>query len=96
VSDDGVDQSPGDHTVTVEPRAIRPCEREQAERFATILGQELLDMRRTAATAEKQWLHRKASDGRAEPPERLDRLRGRIAEADRLLKALNERFDFAR
>jgi hypothetical protein len=53
-------------------------------------------MRRTAATAEKQWLHRKASDGRAEPPERLDRLRGRIAEADRLLKALNERFDFAR
>jgi hypothetical protein len=49
-------------------------------------------MRRAAATAEKRLLQRNGFEPNTEPPERLERLRGRIAEADRILKALNARF----
>ncbi|MDT5241783.1 MAG: hypothetical protein QOC69_887 [Mycobacterium sp.] len=49
-------------------------------------------MRRTAASAEKQLLQRTVMDRKTESSERLERLRGRIAEAERILKALDARF----
>ena len=89
---DAIAPTPGGDVPPVALRPIHPCEQEQARLFATILSTELRDMRRAAATAEKRLLQRNGFEPNTEPPERLERLRGRIAEADRILKALNARF----
>jgi hypothetical protein len=68
------------------------CEREQAVLFADILRKELRHMRSAAAEAEARWSRLHDGDADAEPPERLERLRGRIQEASTLLAALNARF----
>jgi len=60
--------------------------------FADILRKELREMRSAAAAAEGRWSGRRDGDVDAEPPERLERLRGRIREASTLLDALNARF----
>jgi hypothetical protein len=68
------------------------CEHEQAVLFADILRKELRHMRSAAAAAEARWSRLHDGDVDAEPPERLERLRGRIQEASTLLGALNARF----
>ncbi|MDT5195144.1 MAG: hypothetical protein QOG79_4969 [Mycobacterium sp.] len=92
MDDDTIDPSRGGDVPPVAVRDVRPCEQEQARLFATILSRELRDMRRTAASAEKQLLQRTVMDRKTESSERLERLRGRIAEAERILKALDARF----
>ena len=68
------------------------CEHEQAVLFADILRKELRHMRSASAAAEARWSRLHDGDVDAEPPERLERLRGRIQEASTLLDALNARF----
>jgi len=67
-------------------------EHEQAVLFADILRKELRQMRSAVAAAEARWSRRHYGDVGAEPPERLEQLRGRIQEASTLLEALDARF----
>jgi len=68
------------------------CEHEQAVLFADILRKELRQMRSAAAAAEARWSRLRDGDVDAEPPARLERLRGRMQERSTLLDALNARF----
>jgi hypothetical protein len=70
----------------------RPCERAQAQLFADILRQEVAHMSRTITEAESQWRRRCDVEGDVDPPERLQLVRGRMAEAVQMLEALNARF----
>ena len=80
------------HDATATPTA-HPSEQEQAELFASILAAELRTMRLTATKAKRQLREQRMRSGLSdEPGERLRRLQERIAEADRLLTALNARF----
>jgi hypothetical protein len=92
MSDDSAVESIGRGGATYVLPLTRRCEREQAVLFADILRKELRQMRAAAAEAEGRWSRRHDGDVHAEPPERLERLRGRIQEASTLLDALNARF----
>jgi hypothetical protein len=70
----------------------QPSERVQAQLFAKILRHEIAAMKRKVSNAESEWQRRCESEGYVDPPERLAVVRERIAEARRMLNALNARF----
>jgi hypothetical protein len=70
----------------------QPSERVQAQLFAKMLRREIAAMKRKVTIAESAWQRRCESEGYVDPPERLAVVRERIAEARRMLKALNARF----
>ena len=70
----------------------RPCERAQAQLFADILRQEVAQMSKSITNGESQWRQRCEVEGHVDPPERLTLVRGRMAEAIKMLDALNARF----
>jgi hypothetical protein len=70
----------------------QPPERVQAQLFAKMLRHEIAAMKRTVTDAESEWQNRCDSEGYVDPPERLAVVRERIAEARRMLTALNARF----
>ena len=92
MSDDSAVESVGRGGAQKVLPMTKPCEHEQAVLFADILLKELRQMRSAAAAAEARWSRRHDGDVDAEPPERLERLQGRIQEASTLLDALNARF----
>jgi hypothetical protein len=67
-------------------------ERAQAKRFAKILRRELAEMSEKVVAAEVEWHLRCEAEGYVEPPERLVIVRERVAEVERMLKALSARF----
>jgi hypothetical protein len=67
-------------------------ERAQAQLFAKALRRDIETMKRKVTTAESAWQRRCAADGYVEPPKRLVVVRQRLAEARRMLSALNARF----
>ena len=70
----------------------RSCERAQAQLFADILRQEVVQMSKSITKAESRWRHRCEVEGDIDPPERLTLVRGRMDEAVKMLDALNARF----
>lgn len=66
----------------------------QAGIFEAILLSEIAELEDLAASAEARWLGRceRAIDRPDRPPEALQRLRGRVVQAQRLLDALRARF----
>jgi hypothetical protein len=56
-----------------------------------MLRREIVTMMRKVTNAESAWQRRCESAGYVDPPERLAVVRERIAEARRMLKALNAR-----
>jgi len=70
----------------------RRSERVQAQLFAKMLRREIATMKKKVTNAESAWQHRCESEGYVDPPERLAVVRERIAEARRMLNALNARF----
>ncbi|MGO8941003.1 MAG: hypothetical protein ACLQLO_29180 [Mycobacterium sp.] len=67
-------------------------ERAQAKRFAKILRRELNEMNEKLVAAEVEWHLRCESEGDVEPPQRLITVRERVAEIEKMLKALGTRF----
>jgi hypothetical protein len=67
-------------------------ERVQAQLFAKALRRDIETMKRKVTKAESAWQRRCAVDGYVEPPKRLVVVRERLAEARRMLTALNARF----
>jgi hypothetical protein len=67
------------------------CELEQASYFAEIMRNELVEARKTAKQAQRSWSKQRVNRD-AEIPERIVRLKSRVREADRVLKALEKRF----
>ena len=70
----------------------QPSERVQAQLFAELLRCEIAAMKRTVRNAKSEWQRRGESEGYVDPPEHLTVVRERIAEARRMLNALNARF----
>ena len=70
----------------------QPSERVQAQLFAELLRCEIAAMKRTVRNAKSEWQRRCESEGYVDPPEHLTVVRERIAEARRMLNALNARF----
>jgi hypothetical protein len=73
------------------PPTSRP-ERVQAQLFAKVLRRDIEAMKRKVTKAESAWQARCADEGYVEPPKRLVVVRERLAEARRMLSALNARF----
>lgn len=67
-------------------------ERAQAQLFAKVLRRDIETMRRKVTKAETAWQRRCETEGYVEPPKRLVIVRERLAEARRMLSALNARF----
>jgi hypothetical protein len=63
----------------------------QASYFAGIMRTELVEARKAAKKAQRRWSTRRVSDN-TEIPERVVRLKRRVREANRVLKALEKRF----
>ena len=63
----------------------------QASYFVEIMRTELVDARKVAKKAQRRWSARRANDN-TEIPEHVVRLKRRVREADRVLKALQKRF----
>lgn len=78
-------------TANVVPLSRRP-ERVQAQLFAKFLRRDIAAMKRKVTKAELAWQKRCESAGYVDPPERLVMVRERLAEARRMLSALNTRF----
>ncbi|OBK34922.1 hypothetical protein A5658_10015 [Mycobacterium sp. 1245111.1] len=70
----------------------RRSERVQAQLFAKLLRRDIETMKRKVVKAESAWQKRCESEGYVEPPKRLVIVRERLAEARRMLSALNARF----
>lgn len=70
----------------------RRPERVQAQLFARLLRRDIETMKRKVTKAESAWQRRCESEGYVEPPKRLVIVRERLAEARRMLSALNTRF----
>ena len=70
----------------------RRSERVQAQLFAKVLRRDIETMKRKVTKAESAWQRRCEADGYVEPPKRLVVVRERLAEARRMLSALNARF----
>ena len=73
-------------------KVIPRSERVQAQHFAKMLPREIATMNQKATNAESAWQRRCDSEGYVDPPERLAVVQERIAEARRMLNALNARF----
>jgi hypothetical protein len=87
----GDEPSSGDALAKVIP-LIRHSERAQAQLFAKTLRREIATMNKKVADAESAWQRRCDSEGFVDPPEGLRVVREHIAEARRMLNALNVRF----
>jgi hypothetical protein len=70
----------------------QPSELAQAHLFIDLLRREITTMKKKMTDAEAAWQRRCEAEGYVDPPERLAVVRERIAEAKRMLKALNARF----
>lgn len=70
----------------------QPSELVQAQLFTDLLRREISTMKKKMTDAEAAWQRRCESEGYVDPPERLAIGRERLAEAKRMLKALNARF----
>jgi len=70
----------------------RSREHAQAQLFADILRQEVVQMSKSITKAESRWRHRCEVEGDIDPPERQTLVRGRMDEAVKMLDALNARF----
>ena len=81
----------GPPTAKVVPFTQR-SERTQAHLFATLLRRDIAAMKQAVRKAEAAWQRRCESDGYVDPPARVVIVRARIAEARRMLSALNARF----
>jgi hypothetical protein len=76
-------------------KAVSPTgrsERVQAQLFAKALRRDIDAMKRKVTKAESAWQQRCAAEGYVDPPKRLVVVRERLAEARRMLSALNARF----
>src|ERR1700733_6856425 len=62
----------------------------QASYFAGIMRTELVEARKAAKEAQRRWSTRRVSDN-TEIPEHVVRLKRRVREANRVLKALEKR-----
>ena len=69
----------------------RMSEFAQASYFAGIMRTELIEARKAAKEAQRRWSNRRVG-GKTEIPEHIVRLKRRVREADRVLKALQKRF----
>lgn len=69
----------------------RMSEFAQASYFAGIMRMELVEARKAAKEAQRRWSTRRANDN-TEIPEHVVRLKRRVREANRVLKALQKRF----
>ena len=78
-------------TASIFPVRRRP-ERVQAQLFAKLLRRDIETMTRKVTKAESAWQRRCEVDGYVDPPKRLVIVRERLAEARRMLAALNARF----
>jgi hypothetical protein len=67
-------------------------DRAQAKRFADILRRELNEMNEKVVAAEVEWHLRCEAEGYTDPPKRLVLIRERVADLERMLKALGARF----
>ena len=63
----------------------------QASYFAGIMRTELVEARKAARKAQQHWSTHRVDDN-TEIPERIVRLKRRVREANRVLKALEKRF----
>jgi hypothetical protein len=88
----GDEPSTGSAAVAEVISLTRRSERVQAQLFAKMLRGEIATMKGKVTNAESAWQRRCESEGYVDPPERLAVVRERIAEARRMLKALNARF----
>ena len=84
--------STGSATIAEVIPLTQPSERVQAQLFAELLRCEIAAMKRTVRNAKSEWQRRCESEGYVDPPEHLTVVRERIAEARRMLNALNARF----
>jgi hypothetical protein len=57
-----------------------------------MLHREVAEMSEKVIAAEVEWHLRCEAEGYIDPPKRLTTVRGRITEAERMLRALNARF----
>ena len=74
-------------------RPVHAADMAQARLFDDILHGEIAELEDQAASAEARWMRRRERGlGDEKPPAALARLRYRIAEAQRLLNALRDRF----
>jgi hypothetical protein len=86
----GSSRNHADDTAAAAP--TQDSERAQAKRFAKILRSELNEMNEKLVAAEVEWHLRCESEGAGDPPQRLVAIRERVAEVERMLKALRARF----
>jgi hypothetical protein len=75
-------------------RPAHPADVAQARMFDGVLQGEIAELEQLVASMEQRWLRRceRGVDDENRPPEGLVRMRGRVAEAQRLLDALRDRF----
>ena len=75
-------------------RPAHPADVAQARTFDTLLLGEIAELEELVASMEKRWLRRceRGIDDENRPPDNLVRMRGRVAEAQKLLDALRDRF----
>jgi hypothetical protein len=75
-------------------RPAHPADIAQARVFDAVLLGEIAELAVLVASMEKRWLRRceRGIDDPHRAPDALVRLRGRVAEAQRLLDALRDRF----
>lgn len=86
---DDADSAAGDAVVR---RLTQPSERVQAQLFAEVLRSEIDTMTAKIEKAEANWRQRCQAKGYVEPPGRIAVVLERIAEATRMLAAIDERF----
>lgn len=72
--------------------ALPSNDRRQAEEFAALLRREVAHLEEAVVRAEGRWQRRCETWGYVDPPERLLVVRGRLAEATRMLRALRRRY----
>ncbi|OKH82069.1 hypothetical protein EB73_22875 [Mycobacterium sp. SWH-M3] len=73
-----------------------PADIAQSQLFDLMLRGEIDELKVLAAKAERMWRRRidRSGDGDDQPPEGLLRVRGRIAEVERMLVELRRRFPY--
>lgn len=75
-------------------RPVHPGDVAQARLFDSLLQGEIAELEELVASMEARWLRRceRGIDDENRPPESLVKMRGRVAEAHKLLDALRNRF----
>ena len=91
MADDDAGEPLGIEASCLRAQANPASELAQASYFAEIMRNELVEARKTAKQAQRSWSKHRVNH-EAEIPERVVRLKRRVREADRVLKALEKRF----